>query len=71
LSRSTTPNEKTKKQVSIDAKETKKERKGRIETEKKEVKKVFAPRKFSRRSKFRKRRKRVGELYFGPLVECK
>jgi hypothetical protein len=72
-SRSTTPNRepKAKKQVSIDAKETKKERRGRIAAEKKDDKKAFAPKKFIRKSKFKKKRKRQSDLYFGPLVECK
>lgn len=72
-SRSITPNHepKAKKQVSIDAKETKKEKSGRLASEKKEEKKVFSTKKFCRKSKFKKKRKRQTDLYFGPLVECK
>lgn len=73
-SRSTTPTAsrepKAKKQVSIDAKESKKERRGKHAADKKEEKK-FPPKKFSRKSKLRRKRKRHDPLYFGPLIECK
>lgn len=71
-SRSTTPSRepKAKKQVSIEAKETKK-RGGKFAADKKDEKKVFAPRKFSRKSKLKRRRRRHDPLYFGPLIECK
>lgn len=72
-SRSATPNRepKAKKQVSIDAKETRKEKRGKLLADKKEEKKTFSPRKFSRRSKLKRKRKRHDPLYFGPLIECK
>jgi hypothetical protein len=72
-SRSTTPSRepKAKKQVSIDAKEGKKEKRARLAADKKTEKKVFAPRKFSRKSKLRRKRKNHNPLYFGPLIECK
>lgn len=71
-SRSTTPSRepKAKKQVSIDAKEGKKERRGKHAADKKEEKK-FPPKKFSRKSKLKRKRKRHDPLYFGPLIECK
>lgn len=72
-SRSATPNRdsKPKKQVSIDTKENKKgKRGGKVAVEKKEEKK-FAPRKFIRKSKLKRKRKRHDPLYFGPLIECK
>lgn len=71
-SRSATPSRdiKAKKQVSIDTKEhTKKAKRGKPVVEKKEEKK-FAPKKFIRKSK-RRKRKRNDPLYFGPLIECK
>lgn len=72
-SRSTTPSRepKSKKQVSIDARETTKKRGGKLAAEKKDEKKAFAPRKFSRKSKLKRRRRRHDPLYFGPLIECK
>lgn len=72
-SRSTTPNRepRARKQVSIDAKETKKEKRGRLCADKKDDKKALSPRKFIRKSKLKRRRKRHDPLYFGPLIECK
>lgn len=72
-SRSGTPNRepKAKKQVSIDAKETRKEKRGKFLADKKDEKKAFSPKKFSRRSKLKRKRKRHDPLYFGPLIECK
>lgn len=71
-SRSTTPSRdaRAKKQVSIDTKENKRRKKGKQAADKKEEKK-FSPRKFTRKSKLKRRRKRHDPLYFGPLIECK
>lgn len=72
-SRSVTPSRdgKQKKQVSIDEK-TKPEKRGKFPEKKEEEKKLFATKKFSRKSKLRRKRRRHGEpLYFGPLIECK
>lgn len=75
------PPVKPKKQVSIERKKKKliaggKEkggklcRRGRSEEEEHE-RRILATRKFSRRSKLKRKRRRNEPLYFGPLVECK
>jgi hypothetical protein len=78
ISRTTTPitNQKTKskKQVSIELNKNDKENRGKLCKEgKKDDKdrKILATKKFTRRSKLKRKRKRHEALYFGPLVECK
>lgn len=71
------PQPKAKKQVSIEKKKKKPKenrgklcRRGKSEEEEKE-RRILATRKFSRRSKLKRKRRRHDQLYFGPLVECK